>query len=160
MIKIKTIGFVIKHRQPEAILFASQVAEFLISKGINLLVADESPLLAKTLRSVPKPDLVDICDLIVVFGGDGTFLSVARLMKNRSVPVMGINMGQLGFLTEFRKDEAIPALEKLISGTPPLISERALLEVTLKRENKVIFQGPVVNDAVISKGAIARIIGM
>lgn len=107
---------------------------------------------------VKKPKLVDVCDLIVVLGGDGTYLSIARLMKNRSVPVMGVNMGQLGFLTEIKRTEALETISSLLRGMPPVISERALLEVTLERKGKIIFHGPVVNDAVVSKGAIARII--
>jgi NAD+ kinase len=81
-------------------------------------------------------------------------------MHEKSVPILGVNMGQLGFLTEFKSDEAISALESILDGIPPTYSERCLLEVILKRKNRVIYQGPVVNDAVISKGAIARIIGM
>lgn len=170
-LRVKKIGLVIKHRQPEAAAFAAQVTEFLISRGIKIFFAEESKLLAKDLirtfkgakhliQTIAKPHLVDHCDLIVVLGGDGTFLSIARLMKSQSVPVMGINMGQLGFLTEIKQEEAIQVLTEIIDGAPPLMNERALLEVTLIREGKVIFQGPVVNDAVISKGAIARIIGM
>ena len=73
---------------------------------------------------------------------------------------MGINLGQLGFLTEFKRTEALPAIQAILDGHPPLIHQRDLLEVTLLRKNKAIYQGLVVNDAVISKGAIARIIGM
>jgi len=170
-LKVRRVGLIIKHHQPEAAAFATQVTEFLSSKGVKTLFADESELLAKEIgraldlgkdeiRVVPKRDLVNRCDLIVVLGGDGTFLSIARLMKDRSIPLMGINMGQLGFLTEIKQPEALEALNQLIEGTPPYISERALLEVTLQRKQKIIFKGPVVNDAVISKGAIARIIGV
>jgi NAD+ kinase len=170
---------VVKHHQPKAAEFAIQVAEFIIFKKVQIYFAQESRSLAKTLiknlpqnektsrktphrvpQVVPKNELVDHCDLIVVLGGDGTFLSIARLMKNHSVPVMGINLGQLGFLTEIKKHETIQTLGDIIDGAPPLIHERALLEVTLVRKDKVVFQGPVVNDAVISKGAIARIIGV
>lgn len=170
-IKVKKIGLVIKHHQPKAAEFAAQVAEFIIFKRVQLYFAQESQSLAKTLikslvqgnkmvRIVPKEELVDHCDLIVVLGGDGTFLSIARLMKNVSIPVMGINMGQLGFLTEIKKHETIQTLGDIIDGIPALIHERALLEVTLVRKDKTVFQGLVVNDAVISKGAIARIIGI
>jgi NAD+ kinase len=170
-LKIKKIGLVIKHHQPEAAAFGKQMAELILSKGCQIYFADETQNVAEELieslktapgqiQIIPKPSLVDHCDLIVVLGGDGTFLSIARLMKNRSVPVLGVNMGQLGFLTEIKRDEAVSTLEGLIAGTPPLLSERSLLEVTLQRDNEIIFQGPVVNDAVISKGAIARIIGM
>ena len=112
------------------------------------------------IQVVPKPRLVEVSDLIIVLGGDGTLLSIARLMKNRSVPVLGINMGQLGFLTETKRSEAFERVDQLLSGEKPIISERVLLEVTLCRNDKVVFSGPVVNDVVISKGAIARIIGM
>jgi NAD+ kinase len=170
-LKVKQIGLVIKHHQPNAAKLAAQIAEFILFKKVQLFFATESESLAnqlikklkpspKMLQIVPKVDMVKHCDLIVVLGGDGTFLSIARLMKARSIPVMGINMGQLGFLTEIKKHETLQTLNDIINGIPPLINERALLEVTLLRKNKVIFQGPVVNDAVISKGAIARIIGI
>ena len=169
--KVKKIGLVIKHHNPEAATYAAEVSEFLLSKQVQIFFADESSLLAKELRRnlkgknseiriVPKPNLADHCDLIVVLGGDGTLLSIARLMKNRNVPVMGVNMGQLGFLTEIKRSEALQSLTRMIDGERPMMKERALLEVTLRRKDKVIFQGPIVNDAVISKGAIARIIGV
>jgi len=176
--KFNQIGFIIKHRQPEAASRAIELALFVLGQKRKVVFATESRIIAQDLKEqirndkelprsliqqikiVPKPKVVDQSDLILVLGGDGTFLSIARLMKNRSVPVMGINMGQLGFLTEIKKEEALASLAEILAGKKPLISERALLEVTLCRKNRVIFQGPVVNDAVISKGAIARIIGM
>lgn len=171
---IKKIGFIVKHLHPEAAHLACEAAMFVISEGRTAIFATESRKVAMTLQKllrktpgklsrvkiIEKADMVDVADLIVVFGGDGTFLSIARLMRSRSVPVMGVNMGQLGFLTEIKRSEALDTLAGLLEGKRSPTSERALLEVTLKRKNKVIFQGPVVNDAVISKGAIARIIGM
>lgn len=168
----KRIGFVIKHRHPEASALAMDLARYVLSQGGVAIFADESSSVAdklvrsaggktrKRLLSVPKAKLVECADLIAVLGGDGTFLSVARLMRTKSIPVVGINMGQLGFLTEIKRSEAIEVLGHIMGGKIPSISERALLEVTLRRRDKVIFQGPVVNDAVVSKGAIARIIGL
>jgi NAD+ kinase len=167
--KIQTLGFVVKHNNPEAAALAVELGKYAIQKGLKIVCADESPQVCDPLKKngkdkcsvVKKAELVDKCDLIVVLGGDGTYLSIARLMKNRSVPVMGVNMGTLGFLTEIKKDEALETLKGILENKKtPKISERVLLEVTLKRDKKTIFQGPVVNDAVISKGAIARIIGM
>ena len=169
--KIEKVGLVIKHHQPKATALATEITEFLVSKKVQVYFPEESQLIAKEqirilnhgkkqIRIVKKTDLVKHCDLIVVLGGDGTFLSIARLMKTRSVPIMGINMGQLGFLTEIKKNEAIYTLSDILDGLPPVISQRSLLEVTLQRKNKIVFQGPVVNDAVVSKGAIARIIGL
>jgi len=168
---IGKIGLVVKHHQPEAAVLAAEIAKLILERNILIFFAKESIQLAKSITKVhqskkklikiiQKDELVDECDLIVVLGGDGTYLSIARLMKKRSTPVMGINLGQLGFLTEFKKTEALKALSSLLDGSPPIIRERDLLEVTLQRSNKTLYQGLVVNDAVISKGAIARIIGM
>lgn len=141
--------------------------------GGKVWVADESKNIGKKLKAsavkskrplsvrfVPKTRLADLVDLIVVLGGDGTFLSVARHIRHRSVPVLGVNMGQLGFLTEIKRDEAVPMLTSILHGRRLVTSERSLLEVTVRRNRKTVFQGPVVNDAVISKGAIARIVGI
>ncbi len=164
-IKLKRVGFVVKHNHEGAASLAIQLAEHILKAGVAVYFADESKKVVRGLKKrsvhvVPKSKLVDHSDFIIVLGGDGTYLSIARLMRTRSVPVMGINMGQLGFLTEIRQNEAFDAVDQLLSGKPFRMSERALMEVTLKRGNRVIFRGPVVNDAVVSKGAIARIIGM
>jgi NAD+ kinase len=166
---VRSIGFVIKHHQPEAAAFATELAQFCLAEGYRVVIADESaPVVAKLktgkgkarVRAVPKKRLVDEADLVIVLGGDGTFLSIARLMRGRSVPILGVNMGQLGFLTEIKRAEARETLARIMSGQPFPVNERALLEVTLLRGNKIAFQGPVVNDVVVSKGAIARIIGL
>ena len=168
----RKIGFVIKRHQPEASAMAVEVGQFVVHQNAHVYLPTESAPVARTLNKqlrvkdrkrvhvVTKQGLIDQCDLIVVLGGDGTFLSITRLMNSRSIPVLGVNMGQLGFLTEIKKSEAISTLGAIMAGIPPLISERALLEVTLIRKKKIIYQGPVINDAVISKGAIARIIGL
>lgn len=172
---IRKFGFVVKHHQPEATALALELAQHVLQDGREVFFADESRPIATALgqklkeagikassrvKVVKKPDLVEKTDIIIVLGGDGTYLSIARLMRKRSIPVLGINMGQLGFLTEIKRTEAYDALDSLLKGNPLPVNERALLEVTLKRKDKIVFQGPVVNDAVISKGAIARIIGM
>ena len=167
-ITLKKVGFVVKHRQPEAAALAIQLAKLAIHEGYSAVFAKESAKVARDLQKalkakgrvklVDKPRMAEAVNLIVVLGGDGTFLSIARLMRRRSVPVMGINMGQLGFLTEIKRTEATEVLAQLLGGSPFKVDERALLEVTLSRGKRTVFQGPVVNDAVISKGAIARII--
>lgn len=159
----KTIGFVVKRNHPEAATMAQTLAKSLIARGVQVLFADESQALCanvKGVRCVAKPELVPQCDLIVVLGGDGTYLSIARLMRERSVPVLGVNMGQLGFLTEVKKTEAAAALDAILQGQKLTVSERSLLAVTVVRQGEEVFEGMVVNDAVISKGAIARIIGL
>ncbi len=168
---LKRIGFVVKRKHPEAAALAMDLGKYILSEGRSVIFDREALGLAREMRRVTKASqtqirvvakdkMVDSVDMVIVLGGDGTYLSIARLMRNRSVPVMGVNMGQLGFLTEIKRTEAFDAVSRALAGEPILISERALLEVTLRRNNQVVFHGPVVNDAVISKGAIARIIGM
>lgn len=173
-IQPKRIGFVVKHHNPEAKSLAVNLATFILGNGYDVLFATESKDIAletrdqltgqtalqKKIRIVEKPKLVELTDLILVLGGDGTFVSIARLMRNRSVPILGINMGTLGFLTEIKRTEAFETVSQLLNGKPALISERTMIEITLLRKGKAILQAPVVNDAVISKGAIARIIGL
>ncbi|MBC7690409.1 MAG: NAD(+)/NADH kinase [Methylotenera sp.] len=173
-LNLRKIGFIIKHNHPQAAALANELAQTVLTHGLEVVFATESrPVVQELLKItqkvkgfknriqiIEKAKMVDQADLIIVLGGDGTYLSIARQMKLRSVPVMGINMGTLGFLTEIKQSEAFETLGQLLDGKAPVISQRALLEVTLKRKDKVVFQGPVVNDAVISKGAIARIIDM
>lgn len=174
-LSLKSIGFVIKHGQPEAAALALLMAELAIAKGSEVLFLRECPeITAKNIveltkrtkcpgrqvRRVGRTQMVKNADLIIVVGGDGTYLSVARLMRERSVPLMGVNMGHLGFLTEIKQSEAIDVLGQFFSGKPAMISERSMLEAVLKRGNKTIFKSAVVNDAVVSKGAIARVISV
>jgi len=106
-----------------------------------------------------KESVIRRSDLVVVLGGDGTFLSVARRMASKSVPILGVNMGQLGFLTEVKKTEAFDALGAALSGKLE-VRERMLLVCTLERRQKLISKTIVVNDAVVGRGAIARIFDM
>jgi NAD+ kinase len=174
--KLDSIGFVIKRNNPDAAALAVELGKLVLAHGKAVYFPTEARSVAQQLirqtqagktrgpkpraKVVAKQALMAQTDLIIVLGGDGTYLSIARLMRDRSVPVMGINMGTLGFLTEIKRSEATEAVTQVLMGNPVTLSERALLEVTLYRKRKVIFRGPVVNDAVVSKGAIARIIGM
>lgn len=164
--KITSIGFVVKHHHPDASRLALEIGKYLLTEGLKIVFAKESAKLAKSFKKTKKQVLVvekskmgDHADLILVFGGDGTYLSIARLI-DKSVPVAGINMGKLGFLTEIKHNEVYDVLHRILVKGELYISERTVLEVELKRKNKIVFSGPVVNDVVISKGAIARIIGL
>jgi NAD+ kinase len=141
-----TYGIVVKKSNPEATKLASEVAQFLTSKKKKILSND----------SISIESLILKADILLVFGGDGTLISVARRMVQKSIPILGINMGQLGFLTEIKKNEIFEQLTLVLKGKFE-ISERALLECTLKRKGKTLIKAPFVNDVVLSKGSIARI---
>jgi NAD+ kinase len=93
--------------------------------------------------------------LVIVLGGDGTLLSVARTFAETGVPVLSVNLGYLGFLTEVRLAELYPTLEGWCNGCHTLDS-RTMLNATLWREGKVCSTFDALNDAVVSKGDIAR----
>jgi NAD+ kinase len=98
-------------------------------------------------------------DLIVVLGGDGTLISVARLIGDLEVPIVGVNLGRLGFLTEITRDELPDMLDRLIAGDYQ-VSDRMMLDAFIHRDGAVVGKYTVLNDVVINKGALARIIDM
>ena len=131
-------------------------------KKCTVVVADDAQDFRKKfpkIKAFAKEKLPGECDAILVFGGDGTFLSIARLMSQHSVPVLGINLGRLGFLTEVSVEQAFDTLEQVLQGKFEL-QERTLLDVTVLRKRKEIKFSPVLNDAVITNKDIARIIDL
>jgi NAD+ kinase len=112
------------------------------------------------ISSYPRATIPALVDFIMVLGGDGTLLSVARLLEEHDVPILGINMGSLGFLTEITTAELFPKLEKILEGHY-VIQERMRLKTCIHRSGGVCLPQPVVlNDVVINKGALARIIDL
>lgn len=160
MQKPKIFGFVIKHNVPKATKLAVEVADWLEKKKCKIVVADEAAgFIAKRKKTATKPkeELPVNCDIIIVFGGDGTFLSIARQMIWKSIPIIGVNLGQLGFLTEVRVEEVYETLETVLAGKFQ-VQKRSMLEACVKRKGKELFCLPVLNDVVITKSAIARVI--
>jgi len=158
--KPKTFGFVIKHSVPKATKLALDVADWLENQKCKVVVADESKgFLAKRpkAKTVPQEQLPTACDMVIVFGGDGTFLSIARQMIWKSVPILGVNLGRLGFLTEVKVEEIYETLATVLKGKYE-VQERSMLEACVKRGGRELFCLPVLNDVVITKSAIARVI--
>jgi len=154
----RTVGLVVKRQRAEAAALARTIAERLRARAVEVLVEEALPGVPG-LRVVSKQGLVDDADLIVTLGGDGTLLSTARLVGARDVRVLGINLGGLGFLTEFSTDEALTALDCAFAGEL-LVDRRSMLAVRVLRGGTVIAATQVLNDAVINKSALARIIDL
>jgi NAD+ kinase len=117
-------------------------------------------LTARHLVNEPEPNVLPLpagTDFIVVMGGDGTILSVARHYGRLGLPILGVNLGGMGFLTEISLDELHPTLEEHILPGKFEVEERMVLAVRLIRGGETIWQENVLNDAVINKGALARI---
>ena len=96
-------------------------------------------------------------DLLVVLGGDGTILRAVREHAREGVPILSINRGELGFLTELSLEEAADALPSLLSGEG-VLDTRSLLTISIKRDGKIISSQDVLNEAVIAQGSIARLV--
>jgi NAD+ kinase len=160
--EIKCVGVVVKPNHKEAWQTACELSVWLEERGIDLIGKPHEELErfgAKNclIEAVETERFHTEADLIVVLGGDGTMISTARLTDDREILVLGINYGSLGYLTEFRIEEMFDALEKILAGNYE-IDRRVMLDAELKRDGKVIEKGRVLNDVVINKSALARII--
>lgn len=155
--QIKCVGVVVKPNHREAWDTACELADWLKTRGINLIGSPHEEDEICPIEKVPTQEFQDKADLIVVLGGDGTMISTARLIGNSAALVLGINYGSLGYLTEFRIEEMFPALEEILKGNYD-IDRREMLEVEHRRGNQSLAKGRVLNDVVINKAVLARII--
>ena len=156
---MRTIGVVVKRDRPQAADLARDLVTWLTRRGLTVLVETESAAQVGGAAGATKAEMIARADLIVVLGGDGTLLSVARLMGERAVPILGVNLGGLGFLTAVTTDELMPMMEQIVAGTFA-VDHRMTLAVSLRRRGEVVVAGQVLNDAVITKGALGRIIDL
>jgi len=156
--EIRSIGICLKEGQPQAKDTVVALAEWLRERGIALH-ADPECAGYVGVEPESREALAARVDLLIVLGGDGTLLSVARATGTRSVPILGVNLGRLGFLTEVNVDEVFPALEKVLSdGTR--IEQRMRLDVRVIRGERELGAFQALNDAVITKTAISRMIDL
>ncbi|CAN5650398.1 NAD(+)/NADH kinase [soil metagenome] len=155
--EIKCVGVVIKPNHKEAWATAGDLAAWLKKRNINLIGKTHGEAEKCGIKTVETEEFQSQSDLIVVLGGDGTMISTARLTSVREVLVLGINYGSLGYLTDFRIEEMFPALEMILAGEYE-IDRRVMLDVEHFRADKKIAEGRVLNDVVVNKSALARII--
>ncbi|MEP6920929.1 MAG: NAD(+)/NADH kinase [bacterium] len=160
---IKRVGIVVKPHQPDALQTICGVIQWLSERGIALVGGPEIERerieheTGCAVEVLANPDLVGSVDLMLVLGGDGTMIATARMLGDREVPVLGVNYGGLGYLAEFRIEELYSALESILNGNYRL-DTRVMLAVELVRGEQEVTRTRVLNDAVISKSALARII--
>ena len=157
---MKRVGIIAKPHAPGSPALLHRLLPWLARHHIDtFLDADTAAAVGET-SSYPRASIPDLVDFIMVLGGDGTLLSVARLLEEREVPILGINMGSLGFLTEITTTELFPRLEKVLDGHY-VIQKRMRLKTCIHRQDGTCLPQPVVlNDVVINKGALARIINL
>jgi NAD+ kinase len=163
MSQIKRIGIVLKPHQPDALKTICELVTWLDERTIELVGGPEIERerieheTGCAITEVPREEIAATADLMLVLGGDGTMIATARLVGDREVPVLGVNYGGLGYLAEFRIEELYHALESILSGNFRL-DKRVMLDVELKRGDVSVTRNRVLNDVVINKSALARII--
>jgi NAD+ kinase len=156
---IKSVGLVVKRDRPEAIVIARSLTRFLRSKK-KLPVAEEETAKRIGAEPVERHQLADRVDLIIVLGGDGTLLGVARLVASKNVPILGVNLGGLGFLTEVTMKEARATLERILIGDYE-VERRIMLEAIVARASEELSRAETFqafNDVVVGKGPLGRML--
>jgi len=158
---MRTIGLAAKTTAPPALAYAQQIANDLRGRGLEVLFDEDTArhLDGESAKAAPKSELGRHCDLLITFGGDGTLLSIARHAPEH-VPIMGVNMGTLGFLTEIRVEEFPAMLDRVLDGGY-FVEPRVTFSVSVSgpdRDASKTYR--VLNDVAINKSAVARIIEM
>jgi NAD+ kinase len=154
----QSIGIISRPRRSDLAVVVPPLLKWLEARGIQTFIDEETADgLPDGMKGHPRQHVADSSQLLLVLGGDGTLLAAARLAAPRGIPILPINMGSLGFLTNFTLQELHPALDDTLEGRFSL-SERVMISVDLVRGGKTIDSQRVLNEAVINKGALARMI--
>lgn len=159
---ISKVGVVVKPHVEAAAAVVTELAAWLEARGVAVVFETDTALLAGARASEPtvsRDELPKACDLIVLLGGDGTLIGMARRAARAAadIPIAGVNFGSLGFLTEITLDELYPSLTALLAGTAE-IEERMMLQASTIRDGAVFAEEVVLNDVVLTKAALSRII--
>jgi NAD+ kinase len=154
---IRTVGLVAKYQEPKAAQVVRWLIPWLKQRGKKVCV--ENGLARAGAQSCSKKELAAKADLIISLGGDGTLLNIAPLVERPEVPILGVNLGSLGFITEVAVDELEAILTKTLDGDYE-VERRMTLEIRVIGKKRRTRKFRVLNDAVITKGARSRIIDL
>jgi NAD+ kinase len=156
---IDTVGLISKPHASRAAEVVPAVVSWLSARGMRLRLDEATAAYAARTDGLPRDQVPEGCQLIVVLGGDGTLLSAARAMGGRETPIFAVNLGGLGFLTALTVDEIYPALEGVLRGELRT-SLRRMLSCELVRGGETVSTYEALNDVVFSKASIARMIDL
>jgi NAD+ kinase len=154
---IRVVGLVAKYQEPKAAQTARWLIPWLKKRGKKVLV--ENGVIRGVAKSCTKKQMAAKADLIISLGGDGTLLNIAPLVERPDVPILGVNLGGLGFITEVAVDELEAVLSKTLDGDYE-VENRMTLEIRVRTRGAKPHTFRVLNDAVITKGARSRIIDL
>ncbi|MBN1552777.1 NAD(+)/NADH kinase [bacterium] len=155
---IKSVAIYGKPDTPRVTEIGNRLFDWLKNRNISVYLGEVT---ARQIDRTPVGILLDsiptIIDLVIVLGGDGTILRVARMLESHDTPIMAVNTGGLGFLTGFKQDELYEQLANVLAGDFK-VSKRSMLKAQLFRGEECIHDYVILNDAVIKKSTLARII--
>lgn len=157
--KFNTIGVIAKPQAESARKTLQTLFEFLKDKKYNVIVDEHLPDTINTdnLTKASREEIGKLCDLAIVVGGDGTILNAVRSLSHAHVPIVGINVGRLGFLADISPENLENSLDEILQGSYRE-EQRFLLEMQVVRDNKIIFESDAFNDVVIHIRDVARMI--
>lgn len=154
---MKNIAIVVKPHAEEVAGITIKICDYLKSQGKNVLLEERTASALGYSDFNSHEEIKNSADLLIVLGGDGTLISSNRIISGANIPILGINLGRLGFLTETKVDEALDTVKKVLSGNYKFDNRMKLVsDIFLDKEK--VFSTEVLNDIVINKGALARII--
>jgi len=156
---IKTVGICSKPNSDAASTVVPKLLAWLRDRGVEVRIDRETALYAGSGCGIPREQVPEGCDLIIVLGGDGTLLSAARAIGRRGTTLFAVNLGGLGFLTAITMDELYPELQRAFNGEHR-IAQRKLLNVQVMRGEELVASYDALNDAVLTKASIARMIDL
>lgn len=156
---IKTVGLTAKPNSEAAAAIVPKLVAWLEARKLTVRCDVYAAAYGPNCGGLSRGELPEGCDLIIVLGGDGTLLSAARAIGRREIPLFPVNLGGLGFLTAISIDELYPELERAFRGEHR-IAKRRLLNTEVVRNTEVIASYEALNDAVLTKAALARMIDL
>jgi len=156
--RMKKIGIIAKPHHSHAVRkVLDDLIPWLMQRGIDVIMDSDTANTAGQVSPHPKSKVPSLVEMVIVLGGDGTLLSVSRLVEGKDVSILGVNLGGLGFLTEVTVEELFPTLE-MIFKNEFVTDNRSMLKAIVHRKGEPVAQSLVLNDVVISKGTLARMI--
>jgi NAD+ kinase len=157
--KFNTIGIIIKRDAESARQTLQSLCNFLKKKNCSVILDEQIPGTINNcdFTKASRETIGKQCDLVIVIGGDGTILNAVRSLAHARVPLLGINVGRLGFLADISPEELEVSLDDILNGSYRE-EQRLLLEMQVLRANKVIFEGDAFNDVVVHIRDVARMI--
>jgi len=154
----RSIGICLKPDQPQLGGAVESLQKWLTERGCTVLLGKQSAEVTNG-KGFHRHELAEQVDLFIVLGGDGTLLAVARAIGERQVPILGVNLGTLGFLVEISQEDLFDTLDDALEGRFH-VEERMRLDVQVERDGAVIESYLALNDAVIAKTALSRLVDL